>query len=109
VETLLGEEPELPLEIKEGLYRIAQEALNNTIRHAQASRVAIRLQEDSGEIVLSVQDDGVGFDLRDEYPGHMGLHTMRERVEKMGGALHIESAPGRGTRVRVTLPSPEDQ
>jgi signal transduction histidine kinase len=103
VETVLGEEPDLALEAKEGLYRIAQEALNNTIKHAQASRVVIRLQEDSGEIVLSVQDDGVGFDPQDEYPGHMGLHTMRERVERLGGTLHIESAPGQGTRTRVTL------
>jgi len=103
VETVLGEEPDLALEIKEALYRIAQEALNNTIKHAQASRVVIRLQEDSGEIVLSVQDDGVGFDPQDEYPGHMGLHTMRERVERLGGTLHIESAPGQGTRTRVTL------
>jgi signal transduction histidine kinase len=108
VEALLGEEPDLPLEIKEGLYRIAQEALNNTIKHAQASRVAIRLQEDSGEIVLSVQDDGVGFDPRNEYSG-MGLHTMRERVEKIGGVLHIESSPGRGTRVHVALSSPDGQ
>jgi len=103
VEAVLGEEPELPLEVKEGLYRIAQEALNNTVKHAQASRVAIRLEEFSDEILLLVQDDGIGFDPQDRYPGHMGLHTMQERAEKMGGTFHIESAPGRGTRLQVTL------
>jgi signal transduction histidine kinase len=109
VETVLGEEPDLPLEAKEGLYRIAQEALNNTVKHAQASRVAIRLQHDGAEFVLSVQDDGIGFDLQDRYPGHMGLHTMRERAEKMGSVLHVESAPGQGTRIRATLSPTRDQ
>lgn len=109
VETVLGEEPDLPLEAKEGLYRIAQEALNNTVKHAQASRTAIRLQQERGELVLSVQDNGIGFDPQREYPGHMGLHTMRERVEKMGGVLHIESAQGQGTQMRVTLSSPQGQ
>ena len=103
VETVLGEEPDLPLGTKQGLYRIAQEALNNTVKHAQASRVAIRLEVVGDEVVLLVQDDGVGFDPQHGYPGHIGLHTMRERVEKMGGILHIESAPAQGTRMRVTL------
>jgi signal transduction histidine kinase len=103
VETALGEEPDLPFEAKEALYRVAQEALNNTVKHAQASRVAIQLRGDRNEVVLSVKDDGVGFDPRDESHG-MGLHTMRERVEKMGGVLYIESAPGQGTRMRVRLP-----
>jgi signal transduction histidine kinase len=102
VEISLGEEPDLPVAEKEGLYRIAQEALNNTIKHAQASRVAIRLQEEGDEIVLSVCDDGAGFDPSDEYPG-MGLQTMRERTEKMGGVFHLESESGRGTRIRVVL------
>jgi signal transduction histidine kinase len=105
VETVVGEEPDLPLEVKEGLYRIAQEALNNTIKHARASQVVIRLQEDRGEIVLSVRDDGVGFEPQDEYAGHVGLHTMRERAERLGGMLHIESAPAQGTRIRVVLSS----
>jgi signal transduction histidine kinase len=109
VETALGEEPDLPLEAKEGLYRVAQEALNNTVKHAQASRVVIQLQQDSDEIVLSVQDDGIGFDPQGEYPGHVGLHTMRERVEKMGGVLHIESVQGQGARIRVTLALLQDQ
>jgi signal transduction histidine kinase len=103
VEATLEKEPRLSLEAKDALYRVVQEALNNIVKHAQASRVAIHLQDDQQEIVLAVRDDGVGFDPQGEYPG-IGLHTMRERVEKMGGELHIESAPGQGTHVRVRLP-----
>jgi signal transduction histidine kinase len=59
--------------------------------------------------VLALQDNGIGFDPQGEYPGHIGLHTMRERVVKMGGTLQIESAQGQGTRMRVALPSPVDR
>jgi signal transduction histidine kinase len=103
VEASLGEEPDLPLEAKEGLYRIAQEALNNAVRHAQASRVAIHLRQDNGKIVLSVKDNGIGFNTQIRYPGHIGLHTMRERAEKLGGVLDVKSAPGQGTHIRATL------
>ena len=103
VETALGREPDLPLEVKEGLYRIAQESLNNTVKHAQSSRVTIRLEEHGNEIMLLVEDDGIGFDPQDRHPGHIGLQTMRERAEKMGGVLDVDSIPGRGTRVRATL------
>jgi signal transduction histidine kinase len=102
-EAAFGEEPDLPLEAKEGLYRVAQEALNNVVKHAQASRVVIQLQQDHDGIVLSVQDDGVGFDPPVARPGHVGLHTMRERVEKMGGMLRVKSAPEQGTCVTAIL------
>lgn len=52
----------------------------------------------------NLQDDGVGFDPQEEYPGHLGLHTMRERVTRLDGTLDIESAPGQGTTVRACLP-----
>lgn len=104
VETAFGDEPDLPLETKEGLYRVAQEALNNTIKHAQASRIRLELSGVEGEIVLALEDDGIGFDPRGEYPGHIGLHTMRERVAKMGGTLQIESGPRQGTHLHITLP-----
>ncbi len=104
VETDLGREPRLSLEVKEALYRVAQEALNNVIKHARARRVAVQLVEEGGGILLSVEDDGVGFVPQGEYPGHIGLHTMRERMEEIAGALSIESAPGQGTRLHARVP-----
>ena len=101
------DEPTLPFEIKEALYRIAQEALNNTIKHARATQVTIRLSDCEGEITLEVQDNGLGFDPQREYPGHLGLKTMQERAAKLGGGLEITSAPGTGTAVRATIPGPE--
>jgi signal transduction histidine kinase len=103
VETDLSEEPQLPLEVKETLYRVAQEALNNVIKHARAQRVAVQLVEEE-ELVLLVEDDGIGFEPQTEYPGHIGLHTMQERMEEIGGTLSIESVPGHGTRVRARAP-----
>ncbi len=86
------------------LYRIAQEALHNIVKHARASVVALRLAEEANEIVLEVRDNGRGFDPAGPFPGHLGLRSMRERVTKVGGTLTIESMPGRGTCVDVRLP-----
>ncbi len=104
VRTAFCPEPMLPFEAKEALYRITQEALNNVAKHAQASCVDIRLQDDDGTIVLEVQDDGVGFDPQREYRGHMGLHSMQERAVQLGSTLGIESAPGHGTLIRISIP-----
>lgn len=104
VEADLGEEPHLSLEMKHVMYRVAQEALNNTVRHARASLVVLRLAGEANEIVLEVRDNGRGFDPAGPFPGHLGLHSMRERVTKVGGFLAIESVPGQGTRVSVRLP-----
>jgi PAS domain S-box-containing protein len=103
VRTEFCPEPTLPFEAKEALYRITQEALNNVAKHAQASRVDIRFTDDNGTIVLEVQDDGVGFDPQQEYRGHMGLHSMRERAVKLGSTLEIGSAPGNGTLIRICI------
>jgi signal transduction histidine kinase len=103
VETDLGPEPQLPLEVKETLYRVAQEALNNVIKHARAHRVVVQLAQEGETFLLSVEDDGIGFDPQDEHPGHMGLHTMRERIEEIGGTLVIDSAPGRGARLHARV------
>ncbi|MGD8398682.1 MAG: PAS domain S-box protein [Anaerolineae bacterium] len=100
----LGEEPDFSLEVKEALYRIAREALNNVVKHAQAGRVTIRLQHPHEAAVLEVQDDGVGFDPERAYPGQMGLSSMRERAAELRGALEIESAAGEGTCIRVHIP-----
>ena len=104
VNTTLGEEPAMPPETKEALYRIAQEALQNTVKHAGAANVHLNVSQANGTVTLDVSDDGGGFDPTRDFPGHLGLRSMRERAERLGGTLRIESAPGEGTRVRVRVP-----
>jgi signal transduction histidine kinase len=96
---------DLPAPIEEGLYRIAIEALNNALKHASATAVTVHVRADAGRVVLEVVDDGVGFDvaLNAHSPG-MGLHTMRERAEELGGTLAIHSAPGKGTSIVARVP-----
>ncbi|MDP9374410.1 MAG: PAS domain S-box protein [Chloroflexota bacterium] len=100
----LCDEPEVPLERKEALYRIAQEALHNTVKHARAGKVGVRMRCDEREIALEIRDDGVGFDPTGSFPGHLGLRSMRERAARLGGTVAIESAPGRGTRLCAHIP-----
>ena len=95
--------PAMPEEMQICLYRFLQEALTNVAKHAQASCVDIRLKDNDGMIVLEVQDDGLGFDPQQEYHGHMGLHSMRERAVKAGSTLGIESVPGHGTLIRISI------
>jgi PAS domain S-box-containing protein len=98
------EEPECGVEIKDAIYRVAQEAMHNTTRHAQATRVEVSLSSSPTALKLEVVDDGIGFDPTGSYPGHMGLRSMRERVARLGGTLNIESAPGHGALVRLEIP-----
>jgi PAS domain S-box-containing protein len=98
------EEPEVPLEVKEALYRIAQEALNNTIKHAHASRLELRLARDDTGVSVEVRDDGVGFVTSAAFPGHLGQQSMRERAARLGGRVDVTSAPGEGTCVRAYIP-----
>jgi signal transduction histidine kinase len=98
---------ELPTALEEGLYWITQEALNNTLKHAAASKETVRICIKHGMLVLEIADDGQGFDLEaTKHKGGMGLVSMAERARQMGGALTIESARGQGTTVRVRLPLP---
>jgi nitrate/nitrite-specific signal transduction histidine kinase len=98
-----GEEP-LASEVEEGLYRIAQEALNNALRHAQASSVAVYLGQDRRQAILEIVDDGIGFDPKAvKNGGGFGLRTMAERAARLGGTMKVESEPGHGTRVRVEV------
>jgi signal transduction histidine kinase len=98
-------EPETSLEIKEALYRVVQEALHNVAKHARANRVELRLENGNGRLTLSIRDDGQGFDPTGEFPGHLGLRSMRERVEAIGGAFRLESAPGQGTFIQAQIGS----
>lgn len=104
VSTSLCDEPDLSLRTKQELYRIAQEAMHNTVKHARASEVVLRLEQTAGGITMEVRDDGVGFVTSASFPGHLGLHSMRERVTNLGGTFEIESTPGAGVRICVRVP-----
>jgi signal transduction histidine kinase len=89
--------------------RVVREALTNAVKHARPSRVVLRVRDaGGGRAVLSVSDDGAGFDPARAAERHgMGLDLMRERVTELGGELQLESTPGEGTTVRITLdPTP---
>jgi len=93
----------LPDEVAIGLYRICQEALSNAWRHAEATRAAVTLTCDEDGVVLTIADDGCGFDPSSARGRGrcFGLLGMSERAEVLGGHLVVESAPGEGTRVTV--------
>ena len=96
-------EVELAPDLEEELYGIAQEALNNALKHAKASKVELSVRVADKSVVLEVADDGQGFDpafIHDS--GGLGLIGMQERADKIGGQLVIDSAPGEGTKVNVT-------
>ena len=96
----------LPLAVEAGLYRVAQEALNNVREHAQAAHVRIDLMIAPPTIELRIEDNGRGFDQRSIEHNRYGITGMNERVNLLGGELRVESAPGAGTRVRVVVPFP---
>jgi signal transduction histidine kinase len=93
----------LPLEKQIMLYYIAQEALNNILKHANARTVMIRLKKRRTSIALEIVDDGCGFDANIPDKGGMGLRIMHERAAKVDGKLEIQSAPGKGTKITATV------
>jgi len=101
-----GPSERLPLgsDREEHLYRLGQEALANASKHAQATQIRVAVTNDGSSARLEVSDDGRGFDPAATYAGHLGLTTMRSRASEIGATLLIDSAPGRGTAVRVELP-----
>ncbi|MFI6421764.1 sensor histidine kinase [Streptomyces sp. NPDC050842] len=104
-----GTPTELPTPYEVALLRIAQSALANTVRHASASRAEITLSFMGASVTLDVVDDGKGFDpgsVRQSSEGGFGLPAMRSRAESLGGTFTVESAPGQGTAVAVSLPLP---
>ena len=101
--------PEVPLPADTNalLFRLAQEALRNVARHSGATAVSVVIVQDRDTVVMSVRDDGIGFDAKTEGPsGHFGLRIMRDLVAGADGRLSIDSAPGTGTLVRVEVPLP---
>jgi signal transduction histidine kinase len=88
-----------------GFMNVKDSSSHNTVKHAEASRVDLRLRLMDGMVVLEVRDDGKGFEATGSFPGHLGLHSMRECLESLDGGLHIESAPGQGTSIRAHIPT----
>ena len=86
------------------LYRVAQEALHNVVKHSGASAASVSLAAGDGELHLAVEDEGRGFDVAAAHRDSLGLANMRERVRSVGGRLEVSSAPGRGTRIEVNAP-----
>jgi PAS domain S-box-containing protein len=98
----------LTRELETACFRIVQEALTNVVRHARAKNVALRLQKRNGKILLTVKDDGIGFDAHSQnlapFTTHVGLRGMRERALALGGRLDVRSSP-RGTRISASFPN----
>ncbi len=106
-----GQEQRLPGEVELVFYRIAQEALNNVVRHAKASQASLQITFDRVDVKLEVSDDGIGFQVAnsptDFAPsGHFGLLGMHERAELIGARLNVQSEAGKGTRLSVRLAIP---
>ena len=91
------------MEASTTIYRIAQEALANALRHAEASQIGLSIAFDSDSVSLKVSDDGLGFS--DDREGGHGLRNMRQRAERLGGRFHVKSTRGAGTAVEVSLPA----
>jgi two-component system sensor histidine kinase UhpB len=91
-------------EIELALYRIAQEALTNVAKHADATHATIDLQFREGTVSLRIEDDGRGFEPREGLGRGLGLFGMRERAELVHGTFALESEPGHGTRITIAVP-----
>jgi signal transduction histidine kinase len=101
----------LPAATADEIVAAVRQALDNVVRHAAATRVTVFAEEVDGDVVVSVRDDGVGFELDEErlaQAGKLGLlHSMRGRIEDLGGTMSVRTAPGRGTEVEFRIPSAE--
>jgi len=98
--TVAGE-GKLPADVQVALYRLCEEGLNNIAKHAEASRVDIQLEYETGGVELRIRDDGRGFDPEQTSPGHYGMSMMRERATDVGATLSIISQPGLGTEIVI--------
>ncbi len=104
----VGEQDSVPQDVHFALYRAVQEALNNVALHASASHVEVNFSSHLGRLDLTIQDDGVGFDWAEVGPDRFGLSIMKDRIQKIGGTLEIESSEGNGTLIRLSWEAPRD-
>jgi PAS domain S-box-containing protein len=101
----VSSERRLPLALETELYRMAQEALTNVVKHAQATQVTVTLRFDAAGVCLEIEDDGLGFETAVVGRGSLGLRGIHERAQNIGATLLIHSAPGQGTMLRITVPA----
>jgi signal transduction histidine kinase len=101
VELVAAAEPEIDDSAKEALYRIAQESLQNVVKHASARVVKVHLVSEGDKVELGIDDDGIGFDSDADHPGHLGLEGMKQRATAENLQLTVRSGPGAGVEVRV--------
>lgn len=94
----------LPIAVEQTLFRVAQESLSNVARHSGAAKVDILLTSEPDVVTLSISDDGQGFDLSEARDEGFGIRSMQERIENLDGTVTVETKPGRGTRVLVSVP-----
>jgi signal transduction histidine kinase len=99
----LCDEPDIPLDAKLLMYRVAQEALHNIVKHAQASQVDLELACRENWVSLVIRDDGLGFDTMIPSQG-LGLRSMRERISQASGQFEVKSEPGKGTEIMAQIP-----
>ena len=96
-----GEPRALDQDAQVGLYRLAQEALNNVVRHSKATHALVALEWHADGLTLRISDDGQGFNPATVPPGHLGLTFMRERAAALDASLRLESQPGAGTTIWI--------
>ncbi|MNJ56307.1 Sensor histidine kinase LiaS [compost metagenome] len=104
----LRDELNLGKGIENHLFRIIQEAMSNTLRHSKADKMDIRIHQKQDIVKLSLRDNGIGFQLDDKKQASYGLSTMQERVREIGGSIQFITAPGKGTRIEITVPLMND-
>lgn len=99
-----ADEPDIDLGLKEAFYRIGLEAMHNAVKHARASHIDLSLHTCGSALCLTIEDNGIGFDASNVPSGHFGLKTMSERVVQYNGSIEVDSTPGAGTRIKVSVP-----
>ncbi|HEX3051436.1 MAG TPA: ATP-binding protein [Aggregatilineaceae bacterium] len=97
---------DLSAEVKVVFYRVMQETINNIVKHSHASQMSIKLYNSDNLVTLKIKDNGIGFDTSQAMAG-IGLHSMRERADAIGGTLEIQSAHGEGTCITLVWSKPE--
>jgi signal transduction histidine kinase len=103
-ELIVTGDVKLSSEVEEGLYRVAQEALNNSLKYSSAQKVTISINCSDNAIEMEVSDDGIGFDVESILDkGGIGLTNMQERAAKLGGLFQVTSTPGKGTKIKFRV------